>query len=90
MRVEELARQPEVALDPIHGVATHGQLDRLEMDADLMGPPRLERDFQKRPLTQSPRHLEPGDRVARRLRVQRAPEPVGSVASDRRVDPARP
>ena len=40
--VQELALEAEVAGDAVDGVAGDRQLDRLEVDADLVRPPRLE------------------------------------------------
>ena len=47
-RVEELPLEPEVSCDPVGPVAGDGQLDRGEVDADLVGPAGLEPHAQER------------------------------------------
>src|SRR5262245_43995445 len=39
-RVEELPLEAEIARDAVDGIARDGQLDRSEVDADLVRPPR--------------------------------------------------
>src|SRR5262245_25066348 len=63
--VEELALEPEIATDPVHGVTAHRQLDRRQMDADLVCTTGLETDFEQRALGHQLDHLEPGDRITR-------------------------
>ena len=45
--VQELALEAEVAPRPVDGVAAHGQLDRLEVDTDLVRAAGLEPDLEK-------------------------------------------
>ena len=40
--MQELALEAEVGRDPVDGIAADGQVDRLEMDADLVCAARLE------------------------------------------------
>ena len=47
-RVEELALEPEIARDAVDGIAAHRQVDRLEMNADLVRTPGLEPDVEQR------------------------------------------
>ena len=84
--MQELALQFEVrhAVDP---VARDGQVDRREVDADLVRPPRLEPHPQQRVPGQQLDHLEVCDRLARRVRVERLARRLGPVAPDRRLDP---
>src|ERR1051326_2054117 len=86
--VQELAAEAEVALDAVDRVAGDRELDRRQVDANLMRPPGLEPDAEKRVLRQQLDHLEVRDRVARRVGVQRPAERVDPVATDRRLDPA--
>ena len=88
--MQELALEAEVVLHPVGGVAGHREVDRGEMDADLMRPPRLEPHVQERVLRERLDDLEPRDGVARLLRIERALRRVAPVTADRRVDPARP
>ena len=46
--MEELALEPEVVGDAVDRVAADGKPDRLEMDADLVRPARLEPDVEER------------------------------------------
>ena len=50
VRVEELPLETEVAGDAVDRVAADGQPDRLEVDADLVRPPRLEPHLEQRVL----------------------------------------
>ena len=88
MGVQELAIEAEVARDAVDGVAADGEADRLQMDADLVRAPGLEPHLEERAPTDELLHLEPGDRVPRRLRVERAAGAVAPVTADRRLDPA--
>jgi hypothetical protein len=56
------------------------------MDADLVCPPCLEPDVEKRALTEVLAHLEPRDGVARCVGVERVTCPVTAVAADRGRD----
>src|SRR6188472_2513903 len=85
--MQELAPEVEVPGNAVDRVAGDGQADRLEMDADLMGPSGLEPDLEQRPSAEALAQLEPRDGVARGLRVEGATRPVTPVAADGRRDP---
>ena len=87
--MEELPLEPEVARDAVDGVAGDRKLERLEVDADLVRPPRLEPHVEQRPLAEPLAHLEPRDRLARRVGVERVPRPVATIAADRGGDAPR-
>ena len=87
-RVQELALEAEVARDAVDGIAADRQADRLEMDADLVRPARLEPDVEERVVRASSPHLEPRDRFARRRGVERVARAIAAVAADRRLDPS--
>src|SRR5437879_296 len=77
--------------DPVHRVAGDRKADRGEVNADLMGPARLEPDAQERVPLEQLLELEVRHGGARRIRLERVAEPVVAVAADRRVDrPAPP
>ena len=86
--VQELTVEPELAADPVHRVARDRQVDRCEVDADLMHPPRLEPHAEQRVALQALLELEVRDRVSRRVGVERLPRRVATVAADRSLDPA--
>ena len=71
--VQELPLEAEVAGDAVDGVAADRQLDRREVDADLVRPARLEPHVEQRARAEQLRDLEPRDRLARRRRVERVP-----------------
>ena len=75
---------------PVGRVARDRQVDRLEVDADLMRPPRLEPHAQQRVAVEQLLELEVRDRRARRVGVERVPHAVAAVAADRRVDRPAP
>ena len=85
--MQELALEAQVAGDAVDGVAADRKLDRLQMDADLVRPPRLEPHLEERARPDELLHLEPRDRVPRRLGVERAARTVAAVTADRRLDP---
>ena len=78
-------RSPRDAVGP---VARDRQVDRREMDADLVRPPRLERDAEQRVAPEQLVDLEVRHRFARRVGVERVPLRVAAVAADRRLDRA--
>ena len=88
--MEELALEPQLARATVDAVSGDGQVDCLQMDADLVRAPRLEADAQERVLREQLDELEVGHGVARSVRVERVPRRVATVAADRRLDPARP
>ena len=88
--VEELAVEVQVAGDAVGRVACNRQSDRLQVDADLVRPPRLQLDVEKRMVSQQFSHLEVRDRFARRVRVEGVAGAIGSIPSDRRPEIPRP
>src|SRR5260221_3555337 len=89
-RMEELALEPELAAAAGERVARDREVDRLEMHADLVRPPRLERDSQERVTPEQLLDLEVRHRLAQRVAVERVPQGVAPVATDRCVDRAAP
>ena len=86
--MQELALEAQVAGDAVDGIAADGKPDRLQMDADLVRPPRLEPHLEERARPDELLHLEPRDRVPGRLGVERTARSVAAVTADRRLDPA--
>jgi hypothetical protein len=84
--VEELTLEAEITRDSVDWVSRNGELDRCEMDADLMRPAGLEADSQERMAREELHDVEVGDSIARRCSVERDAGRVGAVASDRRLD----
>ena len=66
-RVEELPLEAELACDPVHRIAGDGEVDRREMDADLVRPAGLEPDAQERVALEELLELEVRHRRARRV-----------------------
>src|SRR5215831_13534622 len=87
-RVEELALEVELARPAVDRIARDRELDRGEMDADLVRPPGLEADVEERMASEQFGDLEVRDGIARRIRVERMTHGVAAVAPDRRLDPA--
>ena len=85
--MEELPLEPEVARDAVDRVAGDRKLDGLEVDADLVGPPRLEPDVEERVRRQELDDLEERHGVPRGGRIERVAGAVGAIAPDRRLDP---
>ena len=77
---------PRSPAHAVRRVAGDRQVDRGEVDADLVRPPRLEPHAQERVARQQLLELEVRDRRARRVGVERMPQAVVPVAADRRVD----
>jgi hypothetical protein len=88
--VQELALERQVVLDAVEGVARDRELDRGEVDANLVRPARLEANAEERAGRQELEHLEVRDRVARRCGIERVASGVGAVASDRSLDAPAP
>ena len=87
--VQELA--PELLVrDAVDRVADDRQLDRRQVDADLVRPAGLEADASERVPGSSSLDLEVRDRLARRVGVERMARRVAAVAADRRLDPPAP
>ena len=87
--MEELPLQTRIG-DAVDGVADHRQVDRRQVHADLVGPPRLEPHTQQGMRAEQLLHLEVGRRLAWRVRVERPARRILAVAADRRVDPPLP
>src|SRR5687768_2693483 len=68
-------------------VADDRQVDRGQVDADLVRAAGYEAHPQERMRRPQPLDLEVSDRVARAVRVERLPERRGAITSDRRFDP---
>ena len=75
-RVQELPLEAEVARDAVDRVAADRQLDRLEVDADLVRAAGLEPHLEQRARAEQLDHLEVRHRVARRRRVERVARSV--------------
>ena len=69
--MEELPLEPEFPGTSVDGVARHRQVDRRQVDADLMRAAGLEPDPQQGVATQQLIDLEVRQRVARRVGVER-------------------
>ena len=87
-RVQELPPEPVVG-HAVDAVADDGQVDRGQVDADLVRPAGLEADVEQRVAAEQPLDLEVRDGVARRVGVERVPRRLAAVAADRRLDPPR-
>jgi len=74
--------------DPVDRVADDWQVDRGQVNADLVRPAGLEADREQRVVRQEPLELEMRDRLAGRIRVERLTERIVTVAADRRLDAA--
>src|SRR5690349_5622397 len=86
--VQELPLEAELSGTAVERVTGDRQVDRGEMHADLVRPSRLERRAQERVARQQPLDLEISDGVAGRVRVERMPQRIVAIASDRRFDRA--
>src|SRR5262245_22230109 len=85
VRVQELA--PELLVrNAVDAVSHDREVDRGQMDADLVRPAGLEAHIQDCVGAEQLVDLEVRDRLARRVRVQRTARGVVPVAADRRVD----
>src|SRR5438128_1473376 len=87
--MEELAGQAELAGLSVHRVARHRQVDRLQVNADLMRASGLQADAEQSVSRQQLDDLEVRDGVARRIRVERVARGMTPVAADPRLDPSR-
>jgi len=85
--MEELPAELRVR-NAVDRVADNGQVDRGQVNPDLMHPAGLQADRKQSMARQQPLELEMGDRLARRIRVQRLTESVVTVTAERRLDPA--
>ena len=62
--------EPEIARGTVDRIAAHGQADRLEVNTDLVCPPRFESDVEQRVMPHRLADVEPRHRVSRRRRVE--------------------
>jgi hypothetical protein len=88
--MEELPLEPQVSCDPVNRIAGDGEVYRSEVDADLVRPPGLQPDAEKRVLRQQVLELEVGHGGAGRVSVERVAEAVVPVAADRCLDRSAP
>jgi len=88
--VEKLALEPKLSGPAVQRVAGDGQVDRREVDADLMRAPRLERHAEQRVARHQLGDLEVRHCVARRVRVERMAERIVAITADRRLDRPAP
>ena len=77
---------PSSSGPPYSGSPATGRSIAVEMDPDLVRPPGLQRDAKQRVPRQQLLYLEVRHRLARRVRVERLPHRIATVAADRRVD----
>src|SRR5947209_19223214 len=87
--MEELTGEAELPGLSVHRVACHRQVDRLQVNADLVRASGLQADAEQRVSRQQLDDLEVRDGVARRVRVERVTCGMTPVAADRRLDPSR-
>jgi len=90
MRVEELSLELQVVADAVLRVARHGQIDRRQVNPDLMRAARLQTYVEESMPSHCLPYLEVRYRLARLVRVQRASRRITAVTADRSVDSARP
>lgn len=88
-RVQELAIEIG-RRDSVDTVADHREVDRGQMDADLVHAAGLETDAKERVRREKREHLEVGGGISRRVRVERLARRIRAVAADRCLDPAPP
>ena len=86
-RVQELPTELGV-WDAVGGIAHDGKFDRGQVNSDLVRAAGLEPDREQRVFRQEAFDLEVRDRLAWRVRIERPPQRVVTVAADRRLDPA--
>src|SRR6478752_5300192 len=86
--MEELAIELELAGPAVDRISGHRQVDRGEVDSDLVGPSRVEPDVEQRVTRQKLTDSKVSDRIAGRIGGERMPQSVAPVAADRRFDPA--
>src|SRR3954452_13066633 len=79
-RVEELAVEIELAGSPVQGITRDRQVDRGDVDANLMRPSRLELHVEQCMAWEQLHDGEVGDRVARRVSVEGMAHRIASVA----------
>src|SRR5262245_37901214 len=87
--MEELAAQPQIAFHAVRGVTRDREVDRSEMDADLVRATGLEPYVEECALADDLHDLEPRHGVPRLVRVERPPRGVATVAADGSLDAPR-
>src|SRR5262249_7173337 len=88
--VQELPLEAEIARDAVLCVACDGEVDRRQMDANLVRPPGFEAHVEECVLGKELDELEEGHRFPGLVRVERAARRIPAIAPDGRVDAARP
>ncbi len=86
VRVQELPFEAEVTPHAVTLVAGDLEVDRGEVHADLVSPPRLQCDLEERVLGKELHELEAGHGVPRLVGVERAQRTLAAVPADRRID----
>src|SRR3954452_3469193 len=84
--VQELALEAELVRASVDRIARHGEIDRGEMDSDLMRAAGLELHVQQRMPREELDELEVRHRVARLVRIQRGAPRLPAVAGEGRLD----
>src|SRR3954452_10624915 len=87
--MEELALETAVVRDAVNGIPADRQVYRLEVNPDLVRPPRLEPYVEQRMVAHRLLDLEPRARIARSRGVERVARAIAPIAADRRLDAAR-
>ena len=88
-RMQELAAEGLVR-NSVDRVSDDRQVDRGQVNPDLVRPAGLEPHVQQRVPAEQLGHLEVSHGLARRVGVERLPRRVVPVAADRRLDPSTP
>src|SRR5215212_611561 len=86
-RVQELALQPRFG-NAVDGIPGDREVDRGQMDADLMRAAGLEVDAEQRVMVEESFDVEVRHRLARTVGFERVPHRVVAVTADRRLDPS--
>src|SRR3954452_1401784 len=84
--VEELALEAELVRASVDRIARHGEIDRGEMDPDLVRAAGLELHVQQRMPREELDELEVRHRVARLVRIERVAHRLTAVSAARRLD----
>src|SRR3954471_20160556 len=84
--VEELALEAELVRASIDRIAGHREIDRGEMDSDLVRAAGLGLHMEQCMPREELDELEVRDRVARLVRIERVAHRLTAVAADRRLD----
>src|SRR3954454_22803982 len=86
--VQELALEAELVRASIDRIARDREIDRCEMDSDLVRAAGLQLHVQQRMPREELDQLEMRDGVARLVRIERVAHRLTAVAADRRLDAA--